>query len=191
MKNILPYYITRFDFDQTELNNLMAGGEVEETVDSTGNQLIKATTNTVNNCLINIKQTKVELSSDKIEQHYNTEFSEFIVDAPTKDNPNISISDDITKISDDHHQRESVLETQLDELGKILDNESQRNIKVQELGETNYKATKDLIIDMRIKNGEGTQPSDFMTSFPFAARADVNEPDDSYNSSPYVIKPTD
>lgn len=190
MKELLPDYISTFDFDQTELAKLMEGGDIGAKLDSTGNQLIKANDFSVANCLINIKQTKQEFSDEKIEQYYDTDFSEFTSPSPMSDNPNILISDDLTKISDAHDQRESILETQLEELSKILDNETQRNIKFQEDAEQNYKATKDLIIDMRIKNGEGTTESDFMDSFPFAPRADVSDPDDSYNPSPYVVNPT-
>lgn len=190
MKDILPDYITRFQFDQSALADLMSGGDITENLDSTGNQIIKSGGSTVTECLINIKQTKVGVSQSKVDQYYDTNFTEFITNVPSKDNPTLLITDDLNKISDDQYRRESILEDQLDELSKVLDIETHRNIKIQEDAEQNYKATKNLIIEMRIKNGEGRSESDFMDSFPFLPHPDNNKPDVSYNPSPYVIEPT-
>ena len=115
-----------------------------------------------------------------------TEFSEF--KSPDEQNKSdLLVDDSITEVEDDQRVREGILEKQLDELSKILELESQKNIKFQEDAEQNYRATKNLIVDMRIKNGEGNDYSDFQDSFPFLPKTKDSEP--SYNPSPYISNP--
>ena len=98
--------------------------------------------------------------------------------------------DNVSEIEEevtDQLQREQILNTQVDELVNALEKETQRNIKFQEDAEQNYKATKDLLIQLRIKNGEGKDPSDFNDAFPFLPK-DINDSENIISeNSPYVI----
>lgn len=187
MKKILPFYITKYKFDQDKLNEVLVNGEtINENIDSTGNQIINTESNSISDNLIKVPQLKTEYSDDKISQNYMTEFSEF--KSPDEQNKSDLLTDDsITEVDNDQGVREEILESQLDELSKILELESQKNIKFQEDAEQNYRATKNLIVDMRIKNGEGSDYSDFQDSFPFLPKTKDSEP--SYNPSPYISNP--
>ena len=94
-----------------------------------------------------LTQTKTEFSKDKIDQYYDTHFSEFENDLPNGDNSDLVIEDDIKSISDVQLQREAVLETQLDEMSKILEQESNKNTKLKETSEQTYNAMKNVIIE--------------------------------------------
>lgn len=187
MKKILPFYITKYNFDQDKLNEVLVNNEpINENLDSTGNQIINTETNFISDNLIKVPQLKTEYSDDKISQNYMTEFSEFKTpeEQTTSD---LMVDDSITEVEDDQRSREGILENQLDELSKILELETQKNIKFQEDSEQNYRATKNLIVDMRIQNGEGNDYSDFQDSFPFLPKTNDSEP--SYNPSPYISNP--
>lgn len=185
----LPTYLTHSDFDQTELNDVFNGKQIEEKTDGEGNQIVDTSNITIQNSLTVIKQSKVNYSDDKIKQHYDVNFSEFIRD--DVEDSDLKIEDDIKQTSDDNIKREKILQDQLDELSKVLELESQKNIKVQEDAEANYKAMKSVIIEKRIENGEGLSESDFLDSFPFLPIKDSQtNPSTANNPLPYVIEPT-
>lgn len=187
MKKILPFYITKYKFDQDKLNEVLVNGEpINENIDSTGNQIINTETNSISDNLIKVPQLKTEYSDDKISQNYMTEFSEFKIPEEQTES-NLLVDDSFAEVDADQRVREGILENQLNELSKILELETQKSIKFQEDSEQNYKATKNLIVDMRIKNGEGDDYSDFQDSFPFLPKTKDSEP--SYNPIPYVSNP--
>ena len=123
--------------------------------------------NTLENNFIALKQSYTEYSSNKIDQSYQTNFSE-LLDESSETQP-IDVIDDITDLADDQLKRENVLNGQLDELSKLLELESQKNIKIQN-AEKDFMAMKGVIIDMRIKNGEGLSEDDFEPTFPFVSK---------------------
>jgi len=190
MSKKYPVYITRYEIDQSELSEFVEGGEHKENIDSTGNQIIKTDSDTVENCFITIRQVKTEFSKDKIEQNYETKFTEFsdLVKSDDK-SENLSIEDDVTDINNAHQNQENILNNQLEELTKILEVESQKNIKFKEDAQQNYLATKNLIIDMRIKNGEGNNPEDFSDAFPFSPLSQENTSTTDYNPIPFLDEP--
>lgn len=191
MSKKYPVYITRYEIDQTDLNGFIEGNEISENIDSTGNQIIKANSDSIENCLLSLNQSKTEFSKDKIEQNYSTVFTEFTEtqDKNETGNNQLNVTDDISEIENAHKTQESILSNQLDELTKILEIESQKNIKFQEDAEQNYLATKNLIVDMRIKNGEGNSPEDFSDAFPFSPKSSENTSNSDYNPLPFVSKP--
>ena len=187
MKKIFPFYITKYDFDQNELNDILINGEsIQENIDSTGNQIINTESNSISDNLIKVPQLKTEFSEDKILQNYDVEFSEF--KPPSDSNQSeLMVDDTISEFEEEQRTREGLLENQLDELSKILEVETAKNIKFQEDAEQNYRATKNLILDMRIKNGEGSDYTDFQDSFPFLPKTSDSET--TFNPSPYVSNP--
>lgn len=188
-KNI-PEYLDNNNFDQVELNNILTGTSVAENIDDSGNLIVDMNKEDINNNITLLKQNITEFSNDKIEQNYDTSFNELINESDAQNN--IMVEEDIKQLSEDQLKRESVLENQLDELSKVLERESQRNIKIQEDAETNYKAMKSVILEQRIKNGEGTDETDFSDSFPFLPIDEeaLKQNDTSYNPSPFVIEPS-
>jgi len=188
-QNNIPEYLDNKNFDQTELNNLLMGTPVTENIDDNGNQLVDMNTEDLSNNISVVKQNITEFSNNKIEQSYNTAFSELISESDI--NNNLIIEEDIKQLSEDQLKREGVLENQLDELSKVLERESQRNIKIQEDAEINYKAMKSVIVQQRIQNGEGVGESDFSDAFPFLPKSDTASGDEiSFNPSPYATEPT-
>jgi len=188
-QNNIPEYLDNKNFDQTELSNLLTGVPATENVDENGNQLVDMNTEDLSNNISVVKQNITEFSNNKIEQNYDTSFSELINESDS--NNNLMIEDDIKQLSEDQLKREGVLENQLDELSKVLERESQRNIKIQEDAETNYKAMKSVIVEQRIKNGEGVDETDFSDAFPFLPKSDTaSENKTSFNPSPYAVEPT-
>jgi len=186
----IPEYLKNEEFNQEELIGVFKGDiQINENIDDTGNQIIDMNRDDLVNNVSIISQSRTEYSSDKIEQSYETNFSELLNESEIKEN--IMIEDDIKQLSEDQLKREAVLENQLDELSKVLERESQKNIKMQEDAEQNYKAMKSVIVEQRIKNGEGKSESDFKDSFPFLPKNSSNAKDDtSFNPSPYAIDPT-
>ena len=137
----IPEYLKNEEFNQEELIGVFKGDiQINENTDDTGNQIIDMNTDDLVNNVSIISQSKTEYSSDKIEQSYETNFSELLNESEIKEN--IMIEDDIKQLSEDQLKREAVLENQLDELSKVLERESQKNIKIQEDAEQNYKAMK-------------------------------------------------
>ena len=190
MSKKYPVYITRYEIDQSELSEFVEGVEHKENIDSTGNQIIKTDSDTIENCFITIRQVKTEFSKDKIEQNYETNFTEFSDLVKSEDkSENLSIEDDITDINNAHQNQENILNNQLEELTKILEIESQKNIKFREDAQQNYLATKNLIIDMRIKNGEGNKPEDFSDAFPFSPLSQENTSTTDFNPIPFLDEP--
>ena len=179
----LPSYIKKFDIDQDKLSDFFDNKE------TFGGSNISINTNevTVENCFIAVTQYKKSISEGLVEQFYDTEFNHFkdeIIDTES----DLEIDEQsVNDLLENQNQMENILENQLDELTKILELESQKNIKIQEEAEQNYLATKKLIIDMRIKNKEGTDESDFSDAFPFELK--TNENADNFNPSPYVKEP--
>ncbi len=188
-QNNIPDYLDNKNFDQTELSNLLTGTPATENLDENGNQLVDMNTEDLSNNISVVKQNITEFSNNKIEQNYDTSFSELINESDS--NNNLMIEDDIKQLSEDQLKREGVLENQLDELSKVLERESQRNIKIQEDAETNYKAMKSVIVEQRIKNGEGVDAADFSDAFPFLPKSDTASDDEnSFNPSPFAAEPT-
>ena len=188
-QNNIPDYLDNKNFDQTELSNLLTGAPATENLDENGNQLVDMNTEDLINNIYVVKQNITEFSNNKIEQNYDTSFSELINESDS--NNNLMIEDDIKQLSEDQLKREGVLENQLDELSKVLERESQRNIKIQEDAETNYKAMKSVIVEQRIKNGEGVDAADFSDAFPFLPKSDTASDDEnSFNPSPFAAEPT-
>lgn len=188
-QNNIPDYLDNKNFDQTELSNLLAGTVSTENIDENGNQLVDMNTEDLSNNISVVKQNITEFSNNKIEQNYDTSFNELINESDSRNN--LMIEDDIKQLSEDQLKREGVLENQLDELAKVLERESQRNIKIQEDAETNYKAMKSVIVEQRIKNGEGVDETDFSDAFPFLPKSETTTEDEtSFNPSPYAVNPT-
>lgn len=191
MANNIPDYMKNDEIDQSKLLDLLSGSKIIENIDETGNQIIDTSKNDIENSLIKLTQTKTEFSKDKIEQYYDTEFSEFLEDNQGENISNeLIIEDDIKTISDNQLQREAVLESQLDEMAKILEQETNKSTKVKEDAEETYIAMKNVIIDQRIKNGEGNEPSDFQDAFPFAPKEKSDVPDTSYDPKPFATDPS-
>tara|TARA_B100001093_G_scaffold215047_1_gene206342 strand:+ start:10304 stop:10885 length:582 start_codon:yes stop_codon:yes gene_type:complete len=189
-KNI-PEYLDNNNFDQTQLNNLLTGTNVTENIDDSGNLIVDMNKEDINNNITLLKQNITEFSNDKIEQNYDTSFNELINESDAQNN--VMVEEDIKQLSEDQLKRESVLENQLDELANVLERESQRNIKIQEDAETNYNAMKSVILEQRIKNGEGVDEADFSDSFPFLPKREESSEqknETSYNPSPFAIEPT-
>ena len=189
----LPSYISDYNFKSSELRKIIEEGLVDSNVDDYGNMILKPELPSnkehgVANQLVILERYITETSSDLIEQYYDTEFSEFtdVVDIDDDSNKFDNVSEIEEEVTD-QLQREQILNTQVDELVNALEKETQRNIKFQEDAEQNYKATKDLLIQLRIKNGEGKDPSDFNDAFPFLPK-DINDSENIISeNSPYVI----
>ena len=111
-KNI-PDYLNTDDLDQVEISNILNGVSVEENIDDNGNQIIDMNTDDTKNNITVLKQNITKYSSDKIEQNYETSFTELLNEDEVKEN--IMVEEDIKQLSEDQLKRESVLENQLDE----------------------------------------------------------------------------
>lgn len=187
MNPIIPDYIKAHDLDQSDLSDVMSGGDINENIDATGNHIIDVSKTDISNSLIKITQTITEFSKDKIDQNYDTEFTEF-TNVSSTEKSDLMIEDDIKTISDNQLQREAVLETQIDELSKILELESHQNTKVKEEAEQTYNAMRGVIIEQRIKNNEGKTDADFQSAFPFLPIDPAGSPDTSYDPAPFANK---
>lgn len=185
----IPDYLNDKYIDQSELIQVLTNGSVEEKIDDYNNQIIDIKKTDAQNHLAIIKQSKIEYSSDSLEQNFNTSFSELISEEPIDDS--LSIDTDVKDLSIEHLRKEAVLQGQVEELTKVLEMETARGIKAKEDSEQNYNAMKSVIIQQRIQNGEGTEPSDFQDAFPFLPKKDSNNTEQSsYNPEPFATEPT-
>ena len=189
MSTNIPDYLKIYDFDQTKLSKILSGDKIDENIDISGNLILDSTKNDIENSLIKITQVQTEFSQEKIEQYYDTDFSEFL--SPTDGaEDSLDLNYDVKDISDEHLRREAVLETQLDEMSKILEQEQNTNTKTKEDAEKTYNAMRGLIIEQRIKNGEGSNPDEFQQSFPFLPKSTESKSSTNYDTDPFAIEPT-
>ena len=185
----LPDYLKIYDFDQTKLSKILSGDKIEENVDASGNHIIDSSKGDIENSLTKITQVHTKFSKEKIEQYYDTNFSEFT--SPNEEMGNeLNLEYDVKDVSDEHLRREAVLETQLDEMAKILEQEQNTNTKTKEDAEKTYSAMMGVIIEQRIKNGEGSNPEDFQDSFPFLPKNTTDGTTTTYESKPFASEPT-
>lgn len=185
----IPDYLNNKYIDQSELIKVLTEGVVDEKIDNYNNQIIDIKKTDAQNHLVVIKQSKVEYSPDSIEQNFNTSFSELINEERIDDSLNIDT--DVKDLSIEHLRKEAVLQGQVEELTKVLEMETARGIKAKEDSEQNYNAMKSIIIQQRIQNGEGVDPSEFQDAFPFLPKKDSNNPtSSSYNPEPFATEPT-
>ena len=189
MSTDLPDYLKIYEFDQTKLSKILSGDKIEENIDASGNIIIDSSKNDIENSLTKLTQIHTKFSKEKIEQYYDTNFSEF-TNSDEKPGGGLDLEYDVKDVSDEHLRREAVLETQLDEMAKILEQEQNSNVKVQEDAEKTYTAMKGVIIEQRIKNGEGSNPEDFQDSFPFLPKNTSEGTTTAYDSKPFASEPT-
>jgi hypothetical protein len=173
--NKLPNYVTQLGFEQTHINQFLSTGKLSNEFDSYGNLIMKSVIDEIGvspelgHHLIAIETNKRVYNPAKLKNFIDTEFSEF-TDATTLQSSDTEPQHSETIETDVVNQitRENVLQTQLDELSDILDQEKNRGIKEQEDAETNFKASKSVIVQLRIAAGEGNTEADFSDAFPFA-----------------------
>ena len=191
----LPEYITNYKFDSAELKSVFDDGTTNNNIDKFGNYILKpelpdAKQSVISDQLIVVGSTNTNISADLVEQYYDTSFSEFTdhMDASediSAEQAQMEIESDV----EDQLRREGILSTQVDELVNALERETQRGIKFQEDAERNYKATKQMMIELRIKNGEGTSERDFNDAFPFLPKTDTTS--EFVENSPFVMESDD
>lgn len=193
----LPVYIKQFDFKELELDKLLRKDSINNDVDELGNIKIKINPNSIkntgeiNNEIMLFTESKTKFSNDLIDQYYDTEFTEF-KEFTNKSEPTElgNTNNNIENIVDEQLRRESILETQINELTKVLDLETQKNISFKENSEQNYNASKQTIIELRIKNGEGESADDFEDIFPFPPKKILSEERVGNESTEFISPPS-
>lgn len=193
----LPVYIKQFDFGEPELDKLLREDSLNNDVDELGNIKIKINstsiknTGDINNEIMLFTESKTKYSNDLIDQYYETEFTEFAEFTNKLEPTDLgNANNNIENIVDEQLRRESILETQINELTKVLDLETQKNISFKENSEQNYNASKQTIIELRIKNGEGDSVDDFEDVFPFPPKKILSEERIGNESTQFISPPS-
>jgi hypothetical protein len=94
-------------------------------------------------------------NKEKILAFYNPNFTEFVASTTSSvDASTLEMQQEIQSITQENEE----LQTKLDELLSVLPPDSTLS---------DQKAIKDIIVDLRIKLGQGKSESDFSTEFPY------------------------
>jgi hypothetical protein len=140
---------------ETQINNFLITGNFINNIDEFGNVNLFISASEANQEYISFELANFNYKNNEIENLYNVEIEE------------IKTSIDIEKQKFD--------QSFLNEYNKVLsenqDLKDQLNDLVSKMesdpSESQLSATKDIIIDLRIKLKEGNKPEDFSDEFPF------------------------
>jgi len=168
----LPTYITDNNFDQTQLNEILNTGEVDNNIDNYNNLLLSADKVTeesdVGNYLITVPTRKRKPIPQQVETFYDVQFAELIEEseiaaAAADDELYPNIEEEVY----DGIGEEQLLQSQIDELSETLDKEIEDAVRFKEDAAQTFEASRNLIIGQRIASGEGNSHEDFSDTFPF------------------------
>lgn len=142
-----------------EINDFRNGNlQYTYSFNSVGNLLFKNESSMFNEQYLKLDLTDYTLNENKISEFYDIEFKEF------KTEPTIpQILDDNIKLQ--IQQLESEVSELQNKVNTFTDIEDQ-NYDIQ----NKLNSYKDAIIELRIKNGEGRSPDDFISDFPFTPK---------------------
>lgn len=195
----LPSYVTQYNFNQERLDEFLKSGDLGNEYDSFGNllltsanEVVSTNSTAIEKHLIAIGTSKRKYSRNKLDEFMDTEFTEFLDGSSPGDT--LDQTSDMQNIETNiakQLSQENILQTQIDELSDILEQETDKNIKGQEDSEANYRAAKALIIQQRIAAGEGSSEADFSDAFPFLSLTDAQlaAGETGVENSPFMRSP--
>ena len=129
----------------------------EFSFNSVGNLFFKKNSKVFNQQFLKLIVSNLEYDDEKISKIYNLEFEEF----KSEDKPSDSMSEEVK----DNIQK---LENNIKDLQSKL-NSNTTSTDVDRLN-SELKANKDIIIQLRIDSGEGVTDKDFSEEFPYFSK---------------------
>lgn len=138
-------------FDSS-IKSFLLSGEFENNIDDSGNINLNTEPIVANEKYIGFYLKNYIYDENKIESLYDVNISEFSIPEQTSDNT-LLVSEDISKLTIENtelkEQLSAAISSSLSSNGGLID------------------AAKDIIVNLRIKLGEGTSADDFSDSFPY------------------------
>lgn len=177
---LLPEYITKFNFSQDEIQRTLSEKQIPSVVDNFNNLLLSSDINgetitDVEKYLLYAPLQKKVHHKDQVENFFDTEFSEFM-DVDTE-HTSTDIASDVTvdmemleEINEEIGEQllsDEIYKKQIEELSAALETEIQKNIKFREDANQNFGSSRELIVSQRIQLKQGISDSDFSDKFPF------------------------
>ena len=123
---------------------------------SVGNLFFKSNSKQFNQQFLKIDVKNLEYDVEKLKKLYPTDFEEFIVN-----NENV-----ISQNSIEQDEKISNLENQVVDLQSQLEVANQ-SLSQKDKTDAQVMAARDVIVQLRISNGEGNDPSQFSDRFPY------------------------
>ncbi len=131
-----------------ELNLFVLKDDFDNNIDQNGNLLLSTNPVEINQKYMAYSLTNVIYNNSKVKSLYDVEFKEFVNNSNIESTPVVVNSDD-----------SNVLREQLNAL--VVDRNELENLKIK------LDADRTMIIELRIKLGEGKVESDFSSEFPY------------------------
>jgi hypothetical protein len=190
-EELLPEYITKYDFNGETIQKALLEKKVESEVDNFNNLMLssdidKENIQDVERYLMYAPLEKRGYLKDQVENFFDTEFTEFVdidsdhashelagevsVDSDMLDEINEEIVDQL--VSDEIFQK------QIDELSNALDTEIEKSVKFKENANQNFNSARDLIVSQRIQLEQGLSESEFSDKFPFLPLSEIVNDDE-------------
>lgn len=126
---------------------------------SAGNLFFKEDPDKLNEAFLKVNVRNSEYDYNKLSKFYNLSFEEFSSQPPT--------SSDNVKTENDYKLQVSQLKSQISASSASDANESVYRLKSE------LKASRDIIVGLRISAGEGSTDEDFSDEFPFYPKKGV------------------
>ncbi len=198
MSDLLPSYLTNYDFNQKSLNDYIMLSKQTSRMDEHNNLILSADIEDpdieeLDKFLIKAFPKKNMMNQTQIEQFFDTKVSEF---PDTEDGDEISMTDleittefaeEVEEELGDQLAQEQILQHQINELSDTLEVEIERGVRFKEDATQTYGAAKDVIVAQRIQLGEGKTASDFSDKFPFLPKSeDEDEEDPQSDKFPFM-----
>lgn len=128
---------------------------------SAGNLFFKSNSSQLNQQFLKVNVKSLEYDNKKLLKLFPTEFEEFVI------NNQATTSQTTSDIQDEKIVN---LENQVVDLQNQLEVANQ-SLDEKDVNDAQKMAIKDVIIQLRISNGEGTDPSEFNDEFPYTLKS--------------------
>jgi hypothetical protein len=147
-------------FSNIDIENTLIDGHISSNIDAYGNLNLISNSSAISASLTSVVLEKQIYDINYIKNYYTTEFTEF-----TSIVPQVNIESSSIQIIN----LKSSLQSTQDKLDQANIQLSSLLAKSTVIGglQAEYTASMALAIDLRIKLGEGTSPSDFSTVYPW------------------------
>lgn len=140
---------------QSQINEFLLTGEFENNIDEYNNINLYENSSKLNEISITFPLENYLYDEQKIKSLYDVNLTQFVI---TK-NDTASVSDQIDVEKEKLLEEKNKLQLQLNGLITQMDSNSDKSL---------LQASRDLIIELRIKLGEGQSDEEFSQDFPYA-----------------------
>lgn len=173
----LPSYITKYSYSEEELYSILKEGRIQSQLNESGilelssdikkslrDASVSIEIDDPSKSLISIPVFNQDFDNVKIESFLDIEFQDFVEESPF----NTSGSEDtIRRLNQEIERQAELIEQQQTIFNEFIQGNEDRYVEFVENANDKYNNSRDLIVSLRIQNGEGTSEEQFSKKFPF------------------------